>query len=83
MCQGQAGTFTAGETLQTQNPTEPETRAPSQNTERISISLNYRFMLDLMYTFIMRADPSSRSWVINMLQIGLIYLVVWTTGLML
>jgi hypothetical protein len=66
-----------------QNPTEPETRAPSQNTERVSISLDYRFMLDLMYRFILRADPSSRSWVINMLQIGLIYLVVWTTGLML
>jgi hypothetical protein len=66
-----------------QNPTEPETRAPSQNTERVSISLDYRFMLDLMYRFILRADSSSRSWVINMLQIGLIYLVVWTTGLML
>jgi hypothetical protein len=66
-----------------QNPTEPETRAPSQNTERVSISLDYRFMLDLMYRFILRADPRLRSWVINMLQIGLIYLVVWTTGLML
>jgi hypothetical protein len=83
MCQGQAGTFTAGETLQTQNPTEPETRAPSLNTERVSISLYYRFMLNLMYTFILWSDSGSRSWVINMLQIDLFYLVVWTTGLML
>jgi hypothetical protein len=83
MCQGQAGALTAGETLQTPNPREPESRAPSQNIERVSISLYYRFMLDLLYTFILRSDSGSRSWVTNMLQIGLIYLVVWTTGLML
>ena len=83
MCQGQAGTFTAGETLQTPNPTEPETRAPSLNTEHVGIILYYRFMLNLMYTFILWSDSGSRSWVINMLQISLIYLVVWTTGLML
>ena len=83
MCQGQAGTFTAGETLQTQNPTDPEARVLSLNTEHVSISLYYKFILDLMYTFILRSDSGSRSWVINMLQIGLFFLAVWTTGLML
>jgi hypothetical protein len=70
-------------TLQTPNPTELETRAPSQNPDPVSISLQYKFILDLMYTFILRADSCSRTSVLNVLQTGLFYPVVWIVGLML
>jgi hypothetical protein len=81
MCQGQAGAFTEVAALQTPNLTESETRAPSQNTEHVSISLYYRFTFDLKYTFTLWSDSGSRASVLNVLQIGLFYLVAWTTGL--
>jgi hypothetical protein len=83
MRQGQQGAFTAVVTLQTPNPTELETRAPLQDHEHKSMSLDYRFTLDLKFTFILKAASCSLSSVLNVLQTGLFYPVVWTTGLVL